>query len=378
MMRSTSLFSILLEPPQKIARNIPAKSLLRHQPVLGSHLVDDDDKRRYDDDDNRNNRRDDDDRNHHASSSHHHKKRYDDDDDDYHKRRHDDDDDGFFDFDLFDDVFDDVCFSGASTVHVQGKGSFTPISELRVGDHVLVDAKQHIFEPVYAFAHREISTLTTFVQLQTKSTSLELSDEHFVFANNKLVRASDVHVGDDLSNDEKVMEIVRVDREGLYAPLTPSGKIVVDGILASSYVAIQKGEGSSAFFRLKNGMELWFLHQGDVVHKWFAPLRLLCRGDMSLIGMSGYCDAGEKDGMHEYAVLGLKLSSYVEGQSSSLLQLMMLLMILLVLGSFMVLESLVHDTPVLVLIGGVCLLLLGMLKRKGIVDGAVVKKIKTA
>jgi hypothetical protein len=103
---------------------------------------------------------------------------------------------------------------------------------------------------VYAFAVREPEQETEFLQIftnQKQHAPLEITPLHLVYKEGHAhpVQASTIKPGDVLygENDarltvQNVKSVVRTD--GAYAPLTPSGKIMVDGIKASTYASLQK------------------------------------------------------------------------------------------------------------------------------------------
>mmetsp|Transcript_32292 Transcript_32292/g.53390 ORF Transcript_32292/g.53390 Transcript_32292/m.53390 type:complete len:487 (-) Transcript_32292:53-1513(-) len=177
--------------------------------------------------------------------------------------------------------FGGFCFPGSSRVDVQGKG-LTSMDRLVLGDHVLVatmDNNRDVYEPIYSFGHYNRKTQASFVQLTTrnksgKSSTLELSADHMVVSNNKgTIPASLVEISDELldaaGNPIVVQKISSVEREGVYAPFTPSGKLVVDGVLVSSYVAFQ----DSAFLTI-DGVETpisfhWLAHAFSFPHRFY-------------------------------------------------------------------------------------------------------------
>jgi hypothetical protein len=130
------------------------------------------------------------------------------------------------------------CFSGESTVQVEDKGVIS-MSNLQVGDRVLVS--ENTYERVYSFAHRVESQAAEFVQIMPSK--LELTKDHMMFVVGKgAIPASMLEVGDVLVNAEKVESIHKVVRTGIYSPFTPSGTIVVNGVLASNYITFQDSD----------------------------------------------------------------------------------------------------------------------------------------
>ena len=143
------------------------------------------------------------------------------------------------------------CFAGSTQVTL-ADGSHKSLSDLRIGDRVLVD---HLgtFEPVSSFIHAKADGLFSFLAVDlrslksNRSSTLYVSPNHliFEFGSGDARFAGKLRPGDRVQFvDEHELvpaEIVRVQltqQEGYYAPLTPSGTIVVDGVVASNYATV--------------------------------------------------------------------------------------------------------------------------------------------
>ena len=106
--------------------------------------------------------------------------------------------------------------------------------------------------------------------------NLVLSRHHVVFAADArfAIPASLVKVGDELLDGFGAkLSVVSiravVARGGLYAPFTPSGKIVVDGVMASSFVALG-GHGDTNVHSIAGVFELshqWLAHSFEFPHR---------------------------------------------------------------------------------------------------------------
>lgn len=148
---------------------------------------------------------------------------------------------------------DKKCFpADASLVTPTG---FKKMSELRVGDIVQAvnGAGQTFFDEVYFFGHARSSTKAEYVALKFAETSLELSDRHFLptcpehgvvcdWAQHVHSYAKDVQVGDyvwrahgEEVDLQMVLESSMVVKEGFFNPYTLSGKVVVNGVVASAH-----------------------------------------------------------------------------------------------------------------------------------------------
>ena len=168
------------------------------------------------------------------------------------------------------------CFPGEAMVNVLNKGAKT-MMELQIGDKVLT--RDGAYSEVYGFGHRDADTTETpYVELRTGETSLTLSNDHMVFkSTDEAVPAIGIHVGDEIQMADGTVATIESVRavlaKGAYAPFTYSGDLVVDGIVASSYVAFHSTTGTTS---------LWGI---DVTFHWMAHTfqsfrRLTCRLNM--------------------------------------------------------------------------------------------------
>lgn len=143
------------------------------------------------------------------------------------------------------------------------------MGNLNLEDKVLTPSG---YEQVYGWAHINRSKRTDFIKISTKSASVEVTPKHFLFLKNAKVpiTASKVKIG--FALDSGIVERIKfVTRGGLYAPLTPSGKLIVDGVTASSYVAL---DGEESYLRIGSWKSPLLYH--DLEHMFMAPYRLVC------------------------------------------------------------------------------------------------------
>jgi Hint module len=258
------------------------------------------------------------------------------------------------------------CFSGDTLVHRLG-GATIPMKELRIGDQVLTGTMQDDlkYQPIYAFAHRDTTRPTKFLQIFTKimdeqeGLPLELTEDHLVYLNGaaKPIPAINVQVGDVLQgvsvrnsqwqSEHVVTKIHIISRNGLYAPLTRDGTVVVaNGIVASNYVSFQYKDRSTpdnmtrdaGYVEISSFGTIGLLHQGDVAHMWLSPFRLFCSWDSVRFEI---CDRHNEEGMLAYVGWGLGLSCFMESESRWV-QLLVLIPIMMVLAGFMVVEYLLE------------------------------------
>lgn len=113
------------------------------------------------------------------------------------------------------------------------------MDEIRIGDYIQ-DGENNSYSKVHSFGHHDHTMETSFIQVHFSGLGqapLELSPNHIVFVAGKSTLASNIIVGDLIGN-KKVKSTSTIQRKGVYAPITMSGKVVVNGALCSSYIAI--------------------------------------------------------------------------------------------------------------------------------------------
>ena len=136
------------------------------------------------------------------------------------------------------------CFPG-DMVTMGVEGSQIPLKDLQVGDYI--QDGEASFSRVYTFGHYDKEVKGSYLQIFSgdDSPALELSPEHMVYAGKgrQAVPAGSLQVGDLLLLERgsfvSITNIQTVRRRGAYAPFTESGKLVVNGVMASSYIAME-------------------------------------------------------------------------------------------------------------------------------------------
>jgi len=225
-----------------------------------------------------------------------------------------------------------LCFSKDTTIDVMGKGIVT-MQELRVGDRIWTT--QQTYDTVYAFGHYDPFQSTTFLQLHTTNSDndndndkpLEVTPKHMLFVEGKThpVTADSLCVGDvlvivppvpshkDIDNPSTstISKITVISKQGIYAPLTTSGTLVVNGgIAASCYVPISEATSSSTatsiakqqqaeynmllletsvFSLLSSPIVLLEVSHHDYVHFAVTPLRVFCRVTAAFSFLENVC-----------------------------------------------------------------------------------------
>lgn len=216
-----------------------------------------------------------------------------------------------------------VCFSADATVYVENSIVPVPMDELKVGDYVMTG--NGMFEPVYSFGHRHRTRLTKFLRLHSSASSvpLEITSEHLVYVHGKGgIRADEVAVGDKLvcsnrkeSGECLVSRIASVTKEGIYAPLTASGTIVVQDVVASVYPGVHTDNA-----HVGAGIAR-FLKRASTVHALTAPYRVACLGISDAFCSYEY----NATGMNAYVAFADALFTWWEQLSSSVLQMVVLI-----------------------------------------------------
>lgn len=242
------------------------------------------------------------------------------------------------------------CFSESSSVNVLGSGH-VPMKEVKIGDHVL--SAKGKYEPIYAFGHMEKNTQAPFLQIMAADSYLEVTQEHLIYLQGKSnpVRADSIKIGDILQSQGSTAEVTNIRklmRTGLYAPLTESGTVVVDGISVSAYIAVQ--EDAVEFAEYQDGSSSRILSQHDIAHMALSPLRMLCLGINSNV-----CSSERQEGMLPYVSRGLSVAKWAD-QQSTFIQCVVFLLFMSVFGIVYVTEFIVgaQYTPVILLFMILC------------------------
>ncbi len=169
-----------------------------------------------------------------------------------------------------------TCFSGANSVIVEGKG-LVEMNNLQIGDKVK-DASGNMVR-VYSFGHYQQSSSTKYLQIYVKGLSrpLEVSNDHMIFVNGTAVPAASLELGgkvdvvEPFKHEAQVQKIHLVVRDGVYAPFTTSGTIMVSGVAVSSYVTLQENSSMLILGPWQSPLSIHWL-----CHIFQTPHRLVC------------------------------------------------------------------------------------------------------
>ena len=137
------------------------------------------------------------------------------------------------------------CFPADAIVYSQDKGPMQ-MQDVRIGDRLLTytDAGEPMYDAVYMMGHKDAQSFGVFVSITASNNqTIRLTPDHYIFVvrNNTMseIPSRHVEVGDGVVVDNgsivTVVAISRVKSRGLYNPYTMTGRIVVDGILASCH-----------------------------------------------------------------------------------------------------------------------------------------------
>lgn len=180
------------------------------------------------------------------------------------------------------------CFSGDSKVQVKNRGHVA-LKDLQIGDWVRTstsssDKDQAAFELIYSFGHSNPTLVAEFLQLGLtgqKYHMLQITPDHMLVVKSYgVVPASTVRVGDELLDPDNgpavtVTSIKTVQALGAFAPFTPSGTIVVNGVVASCFVTLQENQASL----LPGISHHWMAHSFEFPHRvacYYTGLSSLC------------------------------------------------------------------------------------------------------
>jgi hypothetical protein len=201
---------------------------------------------------------------------------------------------------------DAFCFSSVASTNVLKKGK-TLVKDLQIGDEVLTASGG--YKQVYTVDHKHPEKASEFLQIYTsendEESPLEITKSHFVFLHNKIdpVPAGQVQVGDALQVASEqpavVTKISSVIRDGLWNPITEDGTIVVDGVVTSTYTAlnlISNGNTHSTYLEV-GGYKIMSIH--DFIHLLMTPYRTMC-----VYTSASFCDAADDEEFSSYSKFG--------------------------------------------------------------------------
>lgn len=167
------------------------------------------------------------------------------------------------------------CFSGSTTVFVKDRGT-VPMRNLQLSDQVRVS--DGMFEPVYSFGHYDPEGQSyDFVEISTSNhVTIQVSRHHLIFVRAKTsliaVPANSIHIGDHLIFDDMAATVIEINKsvhveKGLYAPFTPSGRLLVNGgFLVSAYIGFDESSASLSVGGIQISQQ-WAAQSFEVPHR---------------------------------------------------------------------------------------------------------------
>jgi len=205
------------------------------------------------------------------------------------------------------------CFHGSDVVDTAEFGPLTIEELVKHPEANVLTAKQNgnlVYSSVKYWLHSNPIARHSYLRIQTtiKHRPLLITPEHLIYAVNEnatdrvVMRAEELKVGDHIlvlgiDSDglvpSPIVRITPTERNGIYAPITNEGSIIVNGVLASSYTIFKneylQGEILDAVFRLHNILQFllpseWLISSvGDVMKVPQLAVHLLDMAE-SLIG----------------------------------------------------------------------------------------------
>jgi hypothetical protein len=143
-------------------------------------------------------------------------------------------------------TFGFVCFHASTKVTLEDQTVVT-MDKLKYGDKVLATDKNmnFVYSPVVDFTGVFPNKPGSYVKIFNKhGTTLMVSGTHLIYANNEFMMANDLKIGMKLlMNKNGVPEISEISHLengfaiGWYTPLTKTGTIVAEGIVASCHTS---------------------------------------------------------------------------------------------------------------------------------------------
>jgi len=172
-----------------------------------------------------------------------------------------------------------ACFSENSVVVEKNMGPMK-IKDIQIGN--IIQSSYGGFSRIYSFGHRNVNAITNFLQIHYTIGggklfgSIEITPNHLMSINSFMLPASSVQVGDRLQGNTEeemiVSKILNIRSRGVYAPFTESGTVLINNVLASSYVTLQPGTGSLKFASIDTGLSMH-----DLSHLFQGIHRMSCQ-----------------------------------------------------------------------------------------------------
>jgi len=198
------------------------------------------------------------------------------------------------------DAPDGICFSSLSLVTLANNAAI-PVSQLKPGDYInSVNSKGDVTStPFLGWLHHDEKVTTTFLNIATETGNrISISPRHLLMVTDNvdeepsMKMANTVSPGDYLlSGVAGLVQVKSVTSQvltGVYAPLTSTGTLLVDDLLASCYAHIGSHRlahlAASPFrifpqiLQVEGGMRRYLEIVGDIFLKFVDPLTSFASG----------------------------------------------------------------------------------------------------
>lgn len=167
------------------------------------------------------------------------------------------------------------------------------VSELNVNDQVLIGNHHNggeLYSKVVSFLHRIPDIDAKFVRLYfgQSGESITLTERHLILvkSNNdgfEYIPAARVEINDMLKtfnyNSNQFMEVnvvrieaIGLENSGIFAPLTETGTLLVDGVQVSSYSMVKSHSLAQFFFNIFNKLGVLFQLTPDIYESVYRRL----------------------------------------------------------------------------------------------------------
>ena len=166
-----------------------------------------------------------------------------------------------------------LCFSPMAVVEGPN-GEHIRMKDLKLGQKIKTSGG--VFDTVFGWVHIDRSLTIEYLKivLESQEAALEVSRDHLLYTQRSPVpvAAGKIVVGDILAPSNVVARIETIKRQGLFAPLTISSTLLVNGVEASSYATIDRYLDS--YIHIGSWATPFTYH--GIGHIWFAPYRIAC------------------------------------------------------------------------------------------------------
>lgn len=190
------------------------------------------------------------------------------------------------------------------------------MQDLEVGEEIasgFLDGVSLHFSKVIAFLHRDEQMKTIFVKLEiengkvllltkthlifrygSEATNKTFLNRNILFGNCEAIHAENVHIGDFVYTSSskgnvslsKVSAITFVELNGVFAPLTEAGTIIVDDIYVSCYAIVSNHDLAHAvFFPMRFFDQIYSLYLESIFRYLFGYTSVFLDENISIVNV---------------------------------------------------------------------------------------------